>query len=167
MRDAFDELYRTHHETVRRFVRRQVISNADDLVAETFAIAFDRLPQDHPHPVGWLIVTAKNLIRAERRRAEREQRALREAEVLARVARQVDPEVHLLRLAVLDLPAHHREVLQLTYWDNLPAADAAVVLGCSEQAVWKRISRAKAALRSAWTLRQSNELWEEVLAGGE
>jgi RNA polymerase sigma-70 factor (ECF subfamily) len=48
------------------------------------------------------------------------------------------------------LPHAQREILRLAYWDGLTAAQISVVLGCSEQAVWKRISRAKAALRAAW-----------------
>jgi len=162
MRDGFDVLYREQYAAVARFVRRQVgESAAEDVVASTFELAYAKLRDDHPHPVGWLFQTARNLMKAELRRRERERRALRDASVLA-VRDAGDHDIETVRALLEALPPRHREVLQLTYWDRLAASDVGVVLGCSEQAVWKRISRAKTALRSAWTSNGSTS-WEETL----
>lgn len=149
MRDGFEALYRAHFEAVHRFVNRRLAGSADDIVASTFELAYRKLQADHPHPVGWLIRTAANLVKAELRRQERERRALRDADVL-RATSDEGGDLDTLGRLLERMPRTHREVLQLTYWDELSAADAAVVLGCSEQAVWKRLSRAKAALRAAW-----------------
>lgn len=150
MRDGFEALYRAHYEAVHRFVTRRLAGSADDIVASTFELAYRKLRGDHPHPVGWLIRTAANLVKAELRRQERERRALRDADVLRAAHDEGDVDLDTLGSLLERMPRTHREVLQLTYWDELSAADAAVVLGCSEQAVWKRLSRAKAALRAAW-----------------
>lgn len=150
MRDGFEALYRAHYDAVHRFVMRRLGGpNVDDIVASTFELAYRGLDAAHPQPVGWLIRTAGNLMKAELRRQETERRALRDVGVV------LAPDDGDGRLDTLDrllerMPRPHRDVLQLTYWDGLTATEAAVVLGCSEQAVWKRLSRAKSALRAAW-----------------
>ena len=149
MRDGFVALYRAHYEAVHRFVNRRLAGSADDIVASTFELAYRKLHADHPHPVGWLIRTAGNLVKAELRRQDRERRALRDADLMRSVPGE-GGDLDTLGRLLERMPRAHREVLQLTYWDGLSAAEAAVVLGCSEQAVWKRLSRAKAALRAAW-----------------
>lgn len=150
MRDGFEALYRAHYGAVHRFVTRRLGGpNIDDIVASTFELAYRKLRDDHPQPVGWLIRTADNLVKADLRRSAREQRALRDADVV-RAPQEDRADLDRLERLIERMPRAHREVLQLTYWDELSAAQAATVLGCSEQAVRKRVSRARAALRSAW-----------------
>lgn len=149
MRDGFDELYRDHRAALTRYARRQVGDGAEDIVAATYELAYTRLRAGHPHPLGWLFRTARNLIAAERGRQERERVAGRDAAVLAAPQDEVS-DIELIRLLIAQLPPRDREVLQLTYWDRLSAAEVAVVLGCTTTAVWKRISRAKSQLREAW-----------------
>lgn len=165
MRDGFEALYRAHYEAVHRFVNRRLAGSTDDIVASTFELAYRKLPAAHPHPVGWLIRTAGNLVKAELRRQERERRALRDADLVRAAPGDGRDDLDTLGRLLERMPPAHREVLQLTYWDGLSAAEAAVVLGCSEQAVWKRLSRAKAALRAAWpTERDSDREGAETYA---
>lgn len=165
MRDGIEELFRSHHSDIRRFVVRSVgAAAADDIVAATFELALNKMPQRHPHPVGWLFRAADNLCKTEVRRHFRENRAVRDAEVITdRNAGGDHADVEVLLRLLATLPAGQREVLQLTYWDGLSAADVGVVLACSERAVWKRISRAKAALRSAWPAPDDRGAWEEMV----
>ena len=53
--------------------------------------------------------------------------------------------------ALQALPDTAREVLVLTYWDGLPAAEAGRVLGCSTAAVWVRLHRARRLFADEWT----------------
>ena len=150
MRDGFEALYRAQYGAVHRFVTRRLSgAGVDDIVASTFELAWQKLPDDHPQQVGWLIRTAGNLVKTELRRQARERRALRDVDLIED-HRGDDGALDTLERLLRQLPAAQREILQLTYWDGLTAAEVAVVLGCSEQAVWKRVSRAKAALRAAW-----------------
>lgn len=150
MRDGFDAFYSEHRAALARYARRHVGDAADDIVAATFELAYSQLQPTHPHPVGWLFRTARNLLRAEQGRQERERIAGRDAAILAAPQEEVS-DIEVIRLLLAGLPAKDREVLQLTYWDRLPAAEIAVALGCSTASVWKRVSRAKAALRVAWS----------------
>lgn len=163
MHSGFEALYREQYAGVLRYVDRRLGgTGAEDIAASTFELALRKLPERHPHPVGWLFRTAENLVKAEVRRRERERRALRDAEVIGPPVAE-DPAVDTLRGILHSLPRGHRDVLQLTYWDGLGAADAGVVLGCSEQAVWKRISRAKKAIRDAWPRDRDATTWEEAM----
>lgn len=163
MRSDVDMLFRTHHDALLRFVHRQIGEGADDIVSATFVLAHTDLPARHPEPVGWLFRTARNLALAELRRSRRELMAARDAFTLTDTSSDALSDIEIARVLIGRPPDGHREVLQLTYWDRLTAAQAGVVLGCSERAVWKRISRAKAALRVAWVRAHAADDWESVI----
>ena len=131
--------------------------DADDVLAETFAVAWRRLDVVPDPAIGWLIVTARNVI-AGRRRADR-----RDVE-LARVFAEhtevagpgADPGVDELvvqrsvLLAALDtLSLREREALLLTAWDGLDHTDAAEVARCTPRAFRARLMRARARLTAA------------------
>lgn len=52
-----------------------------------------------------------------------------------------------MREALLELRDKDRDILYLTYWEELSAAHLSAVLGCSEATAWKRLSRARKALQ--------------------
>ena len=112
--------------------------DADDVVAETFAVAWRRIDVVPEPAIGWLIVTARNVVSG-RRRTERKHVDL--ARLAAETARHDEPaaeEVAVRRRAVLDaldaLSEREREALLLTAWDGLDHAAAAAVAGCSTRA---------------------------------
>jgi RNA polymerase sigma-70 factor (ECF subfamily) len=59
-----------------------------------------------------------------------------------------DPLHFRVQSALESLRFKDREVLTLVYWDGLTHADAAIVLGCSVNAVALRVKKAKARLQS-------------------
>lgn len=145
-------MFREHWASVRRFaVRRVGEGSADDLAASVFELAYRKMPKGHPHPVGWLFRAAENLAKSQLRGLERDRRAVVGLgyEIAARGSGEPDDEA-ILRALLDQLPPRYRDVLQLTYWDGLSAADVGVVVGASVSAVWKRISRAKVMLRESW-----------------
>jgi RNA polymerase sigma-70 factor, ECF subfamily len=124
--------------------------DADDVVAETFAIAWRRLDAVPEPPIGWLVVTARNVI-AGRRRVDRKHLDL--ARFATEAAPGVEPaaeEVVVRRSAVLEalesLSEREREALLLTAWDGLDHTAAAAVAGCSARAFRARLMRARARL---------------------
>ena len=149
-RTAFEAVFTRHHAAVLRFVQRRVDDRerAEELAMDCFEIAWRRFDPAAPFELPWLLQTARNLVGTSYRRRDRERSGL---EQLAGVARERggadDLERLEVRLAMEALRPAERDVLQLVYWDGLSADEAAEVLGCRTSAVWKRLSRARSALR--------------------
>ncbi|RMI47503.1 RNA polymerase sigma factor [Actinomadura harenae] len=126
---------------------------ADEVVSETFAIAWRRIG-DVPEPaLPWLLGVARNVLReghrAEVRRAEVAEELWQHAPGPAGdVAEQVAERLGVLR-ALAGLSADDREILILTAWQGLTPRDAARVLGCSKTAFRVRLHRARRRLQQA------------------
>lgn len=150
-REAFATLYAQSWRQVFRHVLRRVgdVERAQDICSDVFELAWRKLSGGHPNHVGWLVRAADLEILGGFRESESERIALRDHAVVM-TTDDADPHLRALDVAWSRLAEPHRAVLQLIIWDEMSAADAAVVLGCSEQAVWKRMSRARAALRALW-----------------
>ncbi|MEP6758168.1 MAG: sigma-70 family RNA polymerase sigma factor [Actinomycetota bacterium] len=151
----FERLFRSQADVVRSYaLRRADPEDADDVVAETFLVAwrrFDDMPAD-PRP--WLLGVARHVL-ANRRRADR-----RVVSLSARLAQgvAVGSGAHTdgtaagteLRLAVISalehLPDKEREAMRLLAWDRLSPADAATMLGCSRATLAVRAHRARRKL---------------------
>ncbi|MFB4279364.1 RNA polymerase sigma factor [Nonomuraea sp. MTCD27] len=123
---------------------------ADEVVSETFAIAWRRL-DDVPEPaLPWLLGVARNVLR-DNVRAEVRREALA-AELRAwtegDVADQVTERLGVLR-ALAALPEDDREILVLVAWHGLSPKEAARVIGCSSAAYRVRLHRARKRLRQA------------------
>lgn len=168
MAQGLEALFREHWTAVRRFAARRVgEASADDLAASVFELAHRKMPDNHPHPVGWLFRTAENLASAQLRVAQRARRTVEDLGHQAAYGRANEPDDEaILRTLLGQLPPRYRDVLQLTYWDGLSAADVGIVVGASVPAVWKRISRAKALLRASWPdPDEAQPTWEEMVSG--
>ncbi|MGL4743280.1 MAG: RNA polymerase sigma factor [Dermatophilaceae bacterium] len=160
-RDAHGRLAAMYDECAPRVyayaLRHCGSAHADDVMAETFAIAWRRLDEVPTPPLGWLIGTARRVL-AGRRRAERKQVALirlAETRLFAEKSLPVPTpdEIVIERrqmLNALDSLTHReREALLLVAWDGLSTADAAAVTRCSERAFRARLSRARTRLSQA------------------
>ncbi|MFC0040823.1 sigma-70 family RNA polymerase sigma factor [Actinomadura rayongensis] len=125
---------------------------ADEIVSETFAVAWRRF-DDVPDPaLPWLLGVARNLLLADHRaRARREASAAelrRWAEPEADVADRVAERLAVLR-ALATLPEDDREILLLVAWQGLAPRDAARVVGASPAAFRVRLHRARKRLARA------------------
>ena len=147
-RDAFEALFAEHHAAVLRYVERRVDDKeqARELTMDCFEIAWRRYEPAAPFRRPWLLQTARNLLGDSYRRRDREREGMR---TLAAATDSPDMTFQNvdLRLAVRELPAADREILELFYWDGLSASEIAEVVGCRTSAAWKRLSRARDALR--------------------
>jgi RNA polymerase sigma factor (sigma-70 family) len=151
-RSRFESLYLAHHGAVRRYaMRRTELAAVDDVVSETFLVAWRRLesvPAEQPLP--WLFGVARRVLANQRRGQARRQRlADRLAAMPEPDPREDDAGTEPERvLAALDrLPAGDQELLMLVYWDGLDGAGAAQALGRSRVAVRVALSRARKRLR--------------------
>lgn len=158
----FEALYREHHAAVVRFVYRRVPRDAvDEVVAETFAIAWRKLDSIEGDALPWLYVVARNTIAAGRRAQDS---AADKARNLASVRPSSSPdpgdavgERDLLRRAFAGLSENDREALRLTAWEGLDQSAAARVCGISRVAFAMRLSRARRRLAAALAIEQTTE----------
>ncbi|MER7568582.1 sigma-70 family RNA polymerase sigma factor [Streptomyces sp. NPDC097941] len=147
----FTALYVRDHPRVSAFLYRRIgeRSAAEELTAEVFRIAWERVLKGGEVGSGWLFVTARNLLSNHHRAAARltELHRLITDELDRVPASEEDSSV----LEALErLPERHRDVLLLRYWDGLSTPEAAEVLGCSGPAVWVRLHRAREAFRDVY-----------------
>lgn len=123
---------------------------ADEVVSETFAVAWRRFA-DVPDPaLPWLLGVARNVLRdGHRADVRRESFAYEVGRWTARPAGDIAEDV-AERLAVLramaTLPEGDREILILIAWQGLTPREAAKVVGCSPAALRVRLHRARRRL---------------------
>lgn len=170
---AFLRLYDLHRSTVYRFLMHMTgsVILAEELTQDVFVAILDSMcdetvgkfdPQKGTLE-GYLLGIARNLARAERRRANRfvsldnvletpewdrlldnhcqKVQAWDVATVLA-----VRSEMKALYRAILELPDHYREAVVLCSLQEKSYRDAASILQCSEGTIASRMNRAKVIL---------------------
>ncbi|MDR2984458.1 MAG: RNA polymerase sigma factor [Nocardiopsaceae bacterium] len=169
--EQFAVVFRRHAQQLQRYVVRRIGADAaDDVVAETFLLAFKQRSVyrlDLPDARPWLYGIATNLIGRHRRAEIRQYRALARTgidpvtepftdEVDARVS--ASSSVRRLAAALMKLPAPHRDVLLLMAWGDLSYEQAAAALGVPVGTVRSRLSRARTKVREALGDPGANEL---------
>ena len=150
----FEELYRATYPRVLAYARSVASrEDADDAVAETYAIAWRR-QRDIPRgaELGWLIGVTRRVL-ANARRSRRRAGALHALLDLQPRAPGPDPAERVedgeLRDALMALSPLDREAVLLTAWFDLSSADAARALGITPAAFRMRTARARRRLRAA------------------
>ncbi|OKI31449.1 RNA polymerase subunit sigma-70 [Saccharothrix sp. CB00851] len=157
----FGHLFDRHSRPLHRYLARRVGDLADDLVGETFLIAFQTRAGYDPGrgtARSWLYGIATNLLR---RHVRQEVRGLRAAARAAgsaagaedhdnRVADQVDASARarLLAGALVALEPGDRDVLLLTSWAGLDSNEVAEALGIPVGTVRSRLHRVRQRLRA-------------------
>jgi RNA polymerase sigma factor (sigma-70 family) len=158
--EVFEIVFRRYADQIQRYVARRIGADAsDDVVAETFLLAFrqrDRYDLSRASARPWLYGIATNLIGRYRRAEVRYYRALARAgidQVAESFTDRVDAAVSAsaanrrLAAALAVLPAAHRDTLLLVAWGDLTQEEAATALGVPAGTVRSRITRARGKLR--------------------
>lgn len=160
--ERFAVLYDRHHATVHRYIARRLgRDQADDLMAETFLIAFgqrDRYDATCPNARPWLYGIATNLIGQHHRAENRFWRTIARTGVdpavespSDRVTERVSAQGmrRELATALARLPRGQRDVLLLTAAGGLTADEIASALGVAKGTVHSRLNRARKKTRDA------------------
>jgi RNA polymerase sigma factor (sigma-70 family) len=146
---VFDECY----EQVLRFVARRVAADAvQDVVADTFLIAWRRRTEQRGEPLPWLLGIARRAAANQRRGSARREalhERLRTEPAPADPSGAVEALDPRLAQAFACLPDRDREVLTLIAWDGLDHRTAAQVMGCSTGSLTVRLHRARRRLARA------------------
>jgi RNA polymerase sigma-70 factor (ECF subfamily) len=146
-RERFERLFDDHHRAVTAYaLRRASRADAEEVVAETFLVAWRRLDDVPSDAKPWLLGVARRVLATQRRAAGRREalraRAAGERESGSEPGRRPPVIQALGRLSRGD-----RELLLLVAWDGLSTREVAAVLGCSAAAAKVRLHRARCRLR--------------------
>ncbi len=136
----FRALFGDHYRSVLAYaLRRASRADADDLVAETFTVAWRRLA-DLPTPeyqLAWLYAIAARVLanqrRAQRRRAAFHSRLRGAARVELSNGLAARLQLRQVIAALETLRAGDQEILRLVAWEGLTQRQLALVLDCSER----------------------------------
>ena len=142
----FEAVFEAHHRRVLAYALRRTDSPADaeDVVAETFAVGWRRV-EDLPEldrALTWLLAVARRVAANQRRGARR--RGGLFARLRAQPVAQPAADLNTPALDALSrLRRDDQELLRLLAWDGLSQAEAGEVLGISANAVAIRLHRAR------------------------
>ena len=159
--ERFAAVFDRHAPTIHRYLARRLGGQvADDLLGETFLIAFGgrgRYDPAFPDARPWLYGIATNLAGRRRREEAREYRLraalgppAEQACHAEQVAAQVTAQAQNARLAaaLAALSPGDRDVLLLIAWESLSYEEVAAALGIPVGTVRSRLNRARKKVRA-------------------
>jgi RNA polymerase sigma-70 factor (ECF subfamily) len=152
--DRLEDLFEAHHRALLAYAARRcpTLSDAEDVVAEVFLVAWRRLGDvpDGDAALPWLFGVARKTIGNQRRGLLRRGRLQARLEQTAERPATPAPSGTEPALAALErLSEGDRELLRLVAWEGLSHAEIAAVLGISVNAVAIRLHRARARFEQA------------------
>ncbi|HLI57893.1 MAG TPA: sigma-70 family RNA polymerase sigma factor [Actinomycetota bacterium] len=153
--EQFTSLFRCHYESLLRFAQRRIGSDgAQEIVAETFLVAWRRLDDVPAEALPWLYRVALYQMANLHRRTLRDERA-DASTASGEAGKTVDPaevvsQHDALAGALARLSETEREILRLAAWEGLGPTEGAAVLGCSPSAYKVRLHRARKRLERAF-----------------
>jgi RNA polymerase sigma-70 factor, ECF subfamily len=149
----FEMLFHEHADAVLEYASRRTGPDmAQEVVAETFLVAWRRLAVVPDPALPWLLGVARRVLANERRSSKRGQaltlRLVREPRHHAHEPTDEVDERLSAQAALGLLSPHEREAIELLAWEGLSTAEAAEVLGCSRRVLAVRVYRARRRLRA-------------------
>jgi len=158
---AFGEVFVRHAPRIHRYVARRLGDGAaDDIISETFLIAFERrrrYDQSYSDCAPWLYGIATNLISRHRVQEARTLNFLarttdREAcnEAMHQTIAQLDAQLEVSRLATAlgKLKDRDRDVLLLFAWEDFSYEQISAALNIPVGTVRSRLNRARRIVRA-------------------
>jgi RNA polymerase sigma-70 factor (ECF subfamily) len=162
--ERFAAIFDRHAPHIQRYLARRLGKQvADDLVAETFLVAFSKragFDSSRPDARPWLYGIATNLVRQHQREEAREYRLRASISPepdhdghADRVAAQVTASAmhRMLAAALAGLSTGDRDVLLLIAWEGLTYEETAGALEIPVGTVRSRLNRARRQVRATLT----------------
>lgn len=153
-RHRFEALFAQHASAVHAYARRRAAAaDAEEVVADTFLVAWRRLDAVPEQELAWLLGVARKVIanqrRGQRRHANLTERIGHELALGAEEPREPAIPADAVLAALATLGERDQEVLRLVYWDGLDPSAAARTLGCTAVALRVRLHRARTRMARA------------------
>lgn len=153
----FRRFFADHYRPLLAYaLRRSAESDAHDVTAETFMVAWRRfadVPRDRERERAWLYAIATRVLANQRRSQRRALRLLErlrgqppDAVIGVDAVGQIRESYREVIASLVRLSEGDREVLRLAAWEHLSAQEIADVLGCSANAASIRLHRARRRL---------------------
>lgn len=176
-----ESIFERHADEVRAYAWRRVgFDDAQDVVAETFLVAWRRMESLPDDPLPWLLGVARKVIGNGRRSLHRRQALTEKFKALVTQSPPIatpdmsdSVEQHDMIIAAMkQLGYQEREALMLSWWEGLANDRAAVAAGCSKRAFATRLHRARRHLAMELTVMQERDqrverTYEPARRGGE
>lgn len=146
-------LHAEHFSRIYQYIAYRINDRerAEELANDVFRIVWEKQPPEPPG-IGWLIATARNVLGKEykgrRRREQLMERLAEEARTRDATAPD-DGQRGSVAVILSRLKDRDREILMLSYWDDLTTAELAESLGCTSSAAAVRLHRARKAFAKA------------------
>jgi RNA polymerase sigma factor (sigma-70 family) len=149
-RERLEDMFRTYEPAIVAYVRRRATPDVvDDLVAETFLVAWRRLDVVPDEPLPWLLGVARRVLATHRRGRDRRRNLgarLMDAQPRSRSWEEDGDDPATAALARLS--ERDREALTLIAWEGLTPGQAALVLGEPPGRFRVRLHRAKRRMKA-------------------
>jgi RNA polymerase sigma-70 factor (ECF subfamily) len=153
------DLFTAVYDSCRQRVWAYVVSKggrevAEEVVSETFTVAWRRFGDLPEEPLPWLLAVARNILRDTLRTQARREAFTAEAvrwtrpETSGDIGDQVAERSAAIK-ALASLSEQDKEVLMLVAWQGLAAREAARVVGCSAATLRVRLHRARKRFEQA------------------
>jgi RNA polymerase sigma-70 factor (ECF subfamily) len=162
----FEVLFTQFHGHVRAYASRRAPDDADDIVAEVFAVAWRKREGVPDNALPWLYaVAAREMLHTFRARDRRDRLSARlQATTLLvhpdpaeQIAGRLDAQAPVCRALGL-LSERDAEVLRLWAWEHLEPGEIATVLGITPVTSRVRLHRARRRLESILLSATHNQL---------
>jgi RNA polymerase sigma factor (sigma-70 family) len=146
---AFERFFRDHYASVARYVARRLPRECwDDVVSNTFIVAWRKYEQIETPNLLWLYRIAGYEVAHERRRLARHPQREVFGDLELTDSHPLE-EVIDLATAFSQLSEDDADLLRMIHWEQLERADVAELLGCSVNTLNVRYHRAKDRLATA------------------
>lgn len=165
--DSFAVFYRRYYRLVLTIAEQRLSgsSDAEDITAEVFRIAWKHDADGHELSLPWLYQVLRNRIGSEYRRIHRNGRLVESASTLLLtniVTTPDDDDAAAVRQAINALPHDDRELIYMAYWEDLSGPEIAAILGCAAVTVRVRLLRARRKLKM---ILETADVRQEVESG--
>ena len=170
--EDFATLFDRHAVKIHRYAARRISPQvADDIVSETFLVAFDKrttFDLNVVHALPWLLGIATTLLKQHARReaiawkgmvAEIAADVVPDAIELAGARMDAERSVKRITTALRRLSPGDRDVVLLYAWGDLDYASIALALDIPVGTVRSRLNRARRLLRSALDIAIDKEIF--------